>query len=67
MTTETRTAVQAAADAYRDPQLALTDAEMTFPEPRLGDTAEGDIRINFGPVGIRTAARPARILKAVRS
>ncbi|MGP8301706.1 hypothetical protein ACTPOK_28045 [Streptomyces inhibens] len=66
MTTEARTAGQAAADTHRDLQLALADAKMMFPELTFSDTAEGDIRINLGRVGIRTAARPARTLTAAR-
>ncbi|MEV7382109.1 hypothetical protein [Streptomyces lydicus] len=67
MTTEARTASQAAADTYSDLQLALADAKMMFPEMAFSDTAEGDIRINLGRVGIRTAERLARALKAVRA
>ncbi|MEU9112065.1 hypothetical protein AB0D04_09790 [Streptomyces sp. NPDC048483] len=67
MGTEARTAIQAASDAYRDLQLALADAKIIFPEMTFSDTAEGDIRISLGRVGIRTAAKLARVLKAARA
>ncbi|MFI1431643.1 hypothetical protein [Streptomyces lydicus] len=67
MTTEARTVSQAAVDAYRDLQLALADARMRFPEMTLSDSAEGDIRINLGRVGIGAAERLARALRTARS
>ncbi|UKY50992.1 hypothetical protein [Streptomyces inhibens] len=67
MTTEVRTDGRWAMDTFRELQLVLADPRLAFPEMSLSDTAEGDIRINLGRVGIRTAARLARALKAARS
>ncbi|MEU9121944.1 hypothetical protein AB0C96_19135 [Streptomyces sp. NPDC048506] len=67
MTTGARTASQAAANAYRDLQLALAEAKMTLPEMTFSDTADGHIRIHLGRVDIGTAARPARALKTAGS
>ncbi|QHC20962.1 hypothetical protein [Streptomyces sp. GS7] len=66
MTTETRPESQAAIVAYRDLQLALNETKLAFPEFTFGDTSGGELRINLGRVGIRTAAMPARVLKATR-
>ncbi|MEV0370773.1 hypothetical protein AB0I10_13230 [Streptomyces sp. NPDC050636] len=66
MTTEARTDSRAA-DAFHTLQLALAGAEMMFPELTFSDAADGEIRVNRGRVGIRTAANLARALKAAWS
>ncbi|MEV0370499.1 hypothetical protein AB0I10_11815 [Streptomyces sp. NPDC050636] len=67
MAAEVCTDGRAAMDAFRESQLALADVKMMFPELTFSDTVEGGIRINLGCVGIRTAAKLARALKAARS
>lgn len=58
-----RTEGVVAAEAFRDLQLALKAAKINLPELRISDGADGALMFDLGRVGVRTAARLARVLE----
>ncbi|MEU9124369.1 hypothetical protein AB0C96_31685 [Streptomyces sp. NPDC048506] len=62
MTANARTDSRAALETLHDLRCAFADAQMRLPEMMLAETADGDIRINLGRVGVGTAARLVRIV-----